>query len=182
MLNGSNISNLDGVTYDTLRDWIYQDMQRFQGVVETTWPDIVPYKKAGGKILMFLVESDWSILTASLVRYWESVRKITKPGQGYNESAVAQNEFVRSFLVPGATHCASNSAEPNGSFPETNLAVMIDWVENGVVPETLNSTVVQGENKGQNIQICGRPLRPFWTNNGGNPICEYDQKSLDYWN
>lgn len=182
LLNGSNIPNLNGVTYDTLKDWIYKGMQRFQGVLETTWPDIKPYKEAGGKILMFHGESDWGIPTASSVRYWESVRKIMNPGKSYNESATAQNEFFRLFLVPGATHCAANPAEPNGPFPQTNLGVMIDWVENDVVPETLNGTILQGGNKGQNQQICAWPLRPVWTDNATNPECLYDQKSVNYWN
>ena len=182
LLNGSNIPNLDGVTYDTLRDWIYEGMQRFQGVLETTWPDITPYKEAGGKVLLFHGESDWGIPTASSVRYWESVRKIMNPGKSYNESAAAQNEFFRLFLVPGATHCSANPAEPNGPFPQTNLGVMIDWVEKGVVPETLNGTVLQGEKKGQNQQICAWPLRPVWMDNATNPECRYDQKSVNYWN
>ncbi|KIV81328.1 hypothetical protein PV11_03519 [Exophiala sideris] len=182
LLNGSNVPNLDGVTYDTLKDWIYEGMQRFQGVLETTWPDITPYKLAGGKVLMFHGESDWGIPTASSVRYWESVRQIMNPGMSYNESAAAQNEFFRLFLVPGATHCASNPAEPNGPFPQTNLAVMIDWVEHGILPETLNGTVRQGTSKGQNQKICAWPLRPVWSANTSNPECLYDQQSVDYWN
>ncbi|KIX98789.1 uncharacterized protein Z520_05250 [Fonsecaea multimorphosa CBS 102226] len=185
MLNGTNIPNLNGVTYDTLKDWIVEGMQRFQGVLETTWPDLTPYKNAGGKVLMFHGESDWGIPTASSVRYWESVRRIMSPsGQGYNASVAAQNDFFRLFLVPGATHCAANPAEPNGPFPQTNLAVMIDWVEKGVVPTTLNATVLQGPNKGQNQQICAWPLRPVWSSsaNATSPQCRYDQKSVDYWN
>ena len=182
MLNGSNIPDLNGVTYDTLKDWITEGMQRFQGVLETTWPDLTPYKNAGGKVLMFHGESDWGIPTASSIRYWESVRKIMNPGMSYNDSATAQNEFFKLFLVPGATHCAANPAQPDGPFPQTNLAVMIDWVENGKAPQTLNATVLQGRNKGQNQQICAWPLRPVWGAGASSPDCRYEQKSVDYWN
>jgi tannase len=182
LLNGSNVPNINGVTYDTLKDWITEGMQRFQGVLETNWPDLTPYKNAGGKVLMFHGESDWGIPTASSVRYWESVRKIMNPGKSYNDSAAAQNEFFKLFLVPGATHCAANPAQPDGPFPQTNLAVMIDWVENGNAPKTLNATVLQGSNKGQNQQICAWPLRPVWRGNATNPECRFDQQSVDYWN
>ncbi|OQV09061.1 hypothetical protein CLAIMM_13239 [Cladophialophora immunda] len=183
LLNGTNVPDLAGVTYDTLKGWIVEGMQRFQGVLETTWPDLTPYRDAGGKVLMFHGESDWGIPTASSVRYWESVRRTMHPGAGYNASVAAQNDFFRLFLVPGATHCAANPAEPAAPFPQTNLAVMIDWVERGVVPHTLNGTVLLGPDKGRNQQICAWPLRPVWApGNATGPQCRYDQKSVDYWN
>jgi tannase len=179
--NGTNLPSLSGVTYDTLKEWIVEGMQKFSGVLETVYPDITPYKNAGGKVLMFHGESDWGIPTASSVRYWDSVRKIMNPGMSYNASVATQNEFFRLYLVPGATHCAVNPAEPDGPFPQTNLAVMIDWVEKGIMPATLNATVLQGKNKGQNQQLCAWPLRPMWKDNSGNPECVYDQSSIDYW-
>jgi tannase len=179
--NGTNLQTLEGVTYDTLRDWIYTGWNRWNDVLQTNWPDLSPMKNAGGKIIHFHGESDYSIPTASSVRYWESARQIMNPGLSYNDSVAAQNEFYRLFLVPGGSHCAANAAEPNGPWPQTNLAVLIDWVENGVVPVTLNGTVLQGPNKGQNQQICGWPLRPLWTNNGTTMECQYDQTSINSW-
>ena len=58
----------------------------------------------------------------------------------YNDSTTALGNCYRIILVPGAAHCATNTAQPNGPFPQTNLAVMVNWVENGVVPTTLNAT------------------------------------------
>ncbi|KAI9641782.1 hypothetical protein NHQ30_009641 [Ciborinia camelliae] len=179
--NGSNLQSLQGVTYDTLRDWIQDGWNRYNDVLMTNWPDLTPYKNAGGKIIHFHGESDYSIPTASSVRYFESVREIMNPGLSYNDSIAATNEFYRLFLVPGGSHCAVNAAEPNGPWPQTNLQVLIDWVENGVAPVTLNATVLQGVNKGENQQICGWPLRPFWTNNGTSMECRYDQESIDSW-
>ena len=179
--NGSNLQSLEGVTYDTLRDWIQDGWNRYNDVLMTNWPDLTPYKNAGGKIIHFHGESDYSIPTASSVRYYESVREIMNPGLSYNDSVAATNEFYRLFLVPGGSHCAVNTAEPNGPWPQTNLQVLIDWVENGVAPDTLNATVLQGANKGTNQQICGWPLRPFWTNNGTTMECQYDQESIDSW-
>ncbi|ORY67033.1 Tannase/feruloyl esterase [Pseudomassariella vexata] len=179
--NGSNLPSLDGVTYDTLRDWIYEGWNRYSDTLMTNWPDLTPFKKAGGKVIHFHGESDDSIPTASSVRYFESVRQVMYPGQSYNESVEALNDWYRLFLVPGGAHCSANSAEPNGPWPQTTLAVLIDWVENGDEPVTLNGTVLQGENKGETQQICSWPLRPYWSGNGTEMECQYDQKSIDSW-
>lgn len=176
---GENLANLDNVTYSTLRDWIYKGWNRYQDSLMTNWPDLSPIQNAGTKIIHFHGESDYSVPTDSSVRYWNSVRTTLNPGASYNESVDAINEFYKLFLVPGGSHCAPNAYEPNGPWPQTNLAVLIDWVENGNAPETLNATVLQGDNVGQNQQICAYPLRPLWTNNGTTLECVYDQASID---
>jgi tannase len=84
--------------------------------------------------------------------------------------------------VPGAQHCATNEYEPNGPFPQTTLAILIDWVENGVTPVTLNATVLNGDYEGEQQQLRAWPLRPMWSSNGTVMACEYDQASIDSWN
>jgi tannase len=179
LLNISSITSYDGVTYDTLRNWMFEGWQRYEDVLQTTWPDLTPYHSAGGKVLHYHGESDYSIPTASSVHYWESVRKIMYPSLSYNASAAALSEWYRLYLVPGGSHCSPNAYEPNGPWPQTNLAVMIDWVEKGVEPTTLNATHLAGANMGANAQICPWPLRPLWT--AGQMECVYDQTSLDTW-
>ncbi|KAF7961047.1 hypothetical protein EAE96_000714 [Botrytis aclada] len=171
----------DNVTYDTLRDWMYAGWQMYEDTLQTTWPDLTPFQAAGGKVLHFHGESDNSIPTASSVRYHESVRSVMYPNLTFNESTEALGDWYRLFLIPGAAHCATNSYQPNGPFPQTNLAVLIDWVENGKTPTTLNATVLQGEFKGEEQQICAWPLRPMWSNNGTTMACKYDQASIDSW-
>lgn len=178
--NGTSLSNLDGITYDTLKEWMIWGMQGYQSTLQTNWPDLTPFHNAGGKVLHFHGESDNSVPTASSVRYWESVRSIMYPNLTYTEGADALNDWYRLFLVPGAAHCSPSPYQPNGPFPQTNLQVLIDWVEKGITPVTLNATVLQGEYEGQNQQICGWPLRPLWAANG-TMECVYDQASLDTW-
>lgn len=144
-------------------------------------PDLTPWQEAGNKIIHYHGESDFSIPTASSVRYWDSVREIMYPHLSYNASAAKINKWYKFFSVPGATHCAANDLEPNGPFPQTNLQVMINWVEKGVEPTTLNATVLMGDHIGENRQICQWPLRPLWRENGTKMNCVYDQKSLDTW-
>ena len=181
LLNSSTLSNLDGVTYDTLKDWMYQGWQEYEDTLQTDWPDLTPFHSAGGKVIHFHGESDNSVPTASSVHYRESVRKIMYPGMSYNASSEALNSWYRLFLVPGMAHCGPDASQPNGPIPQTNLAVLIDWVENGVEPTTLNATHLAGSQKGENAQICAWPLRPLWTGNGTVMNCVYDQASIDTW-
>jgi len=37
----------DNVTYDTLRDWMVEGWQRYEDVLQTTWPDLTPFQEAG---------------------------------------------------------------------------------------------------------------------------------------
>lgn len=68
-------------------------------------------------------------ITTATVRYHESVRRMMYPGLSYNASNKALNEWYKLYLISGAGQCASNLYEPNGRFPQTNLAVVIAWME-----------------------------------------------------
>lgn len=185
--DSSELLTLDGVTYDTLVSWMWQGWQKYEDTLQTTWPDLTPFQEAGGKVLHYHGEADSSVPTASSVTYWNSVRRIMYPGTSFNESSDALGDWYRFFIVPGAGHCNINDIQPNHPYPQTTLGVMIDWVENGVTPETLNATVLQGENYGEQEQLCAFPLRPLWTAAaGGNASeevmeCVYDQASVDSW-
>ncbi|PLB47366.1 putative tannase [Aspergillus steynii IBT 23096] len=176
-----NLSSLDNVTYDTLKDWMELGWKRYEDVLQTTWPDLTPFQKAGGKVLHYHGESDNSIPAGSSVHYHESVRKIMYPGQSFEESSKALNEWNRLFLIPGAAHCSPSTNQPNGPFPQTTLETLIDWVENGATPDRLNATVQSGDHEGEKQELCAWPLRPLWKNNGTSMDCVHDQKSLDTW-
>ncbi|RAH87736.1 tannase and feruloyl esterase [Aspergillus japonicus CBS 114.51] len=176
-----NLDTLQNVTYDTLKEWMQLGWTRYADSLQTQWPDLTAFHEAGGKILHYHGESDASIPTSSSVRYHDSVRRTMYPGQTYNDSIAALGDWYRLFLVPGAAHCELNPYEANGPFPQTNIGVMIDWVENGVFPTTLNATHLAGPSLGANAQLCAFPLRPLWTNNGSSMECVYDQASIDTW-
>ncbi|OJJ46566.1 hypothetical protein ASPZODRAFT_159412 [Penicilliopsis zonata CBS 506.65] len=167
-----NLPTLDGVTADTLKHWIMQAWTEFEDTLQTTWPDLTLLAESGAKILHFHGEQDDSIPTASSVRYYESVRSIMYGDLNTTASYAAMDEFYRLFLVPGGAHCSPNTAQPNGPWPQTNLQVLIDWVEAGVAPATLNGTILQGDQAGDNQQICPWPTRPYWSNDtAANPDC-----------
>ncbi|OJJ98572.1 hypothetical protein ASPACDRAFT_45080 [Aspergillus aculeatus ATCC 16872] len=175
-------SNLDwsNFTYDTLRDYMYAGWQMYEDTLQTSWPDLEATRDAGVKILHFHGESDPSIPPASSVHYHESVRQILYPGLSFNASTSALSDWYRLFLIPGAAHCAVNPYQ-DGPWPQTNLATLIAWVEQGVVPERLNATYTTGADEGKSAEICAWPLRPLWSNNATTFDCVYDQASIDTW-
>jgi tannase len=102
-------------------------------------------------------------------------------GMSFNDSAEALGDCYRLFLVPGAPYCSTNDLQASGPFPQTILGVIIDWVENGVVPTTLNARHLAGVDDGQSAQVCAWPLRRYWTNNWTIIECQYDQTSINTW-
>ncbi|KAH8678036.1 feruloyl esterase-like protein B precursor [Xylariales sp. PMI_506] len=170
----SNLPSLANVTSDTLKNWMSLGMQRYYDSLQTTYPDLTDLQNAGGKVIHIHGEQDNSIPTASSVRYYESVRSIMYGGLSYNASTAAMDDFYRLFLVPGGAHCGTNTDQPNGPWPQTTLQTVIQWVEGGVAPTTLNGT-------GEIDTICRWPLRPLWTDNGSDFSCVYDQASIDSW-
>lgn len=174
--DASNLDTLSGVTTDQLRDWMTVGMQKYYDSLQTTWPDLSDFEAAGSKVLHVHGEADSSVPAASSVRYYESVRQIMFGDLSYDEGTAALDDFYRLFIVPGGEHCNANSAQPNGGWPQTTLQTVIDWVEQGVAPATLNNT-------GKGISsLCRWPLRPLWSGNSTSADCVFDQDSIDSWN
>lgn len=76
LLDLDNLSDLDGVTYDTLVEWMQIGMVRYLDSLQTTLPDLTPFQSSGGKLLHYHGESDSSIPAGSSVHYWQSARSI----------------------------------------------------------------------------------------------------------
>ncbi|KAF2090703.1 tannase and feruloyl esterase [Saccharata proteae CBS 121410] len=176
----SNSLSLDNVTYDTLRDWMVEGFQEYSDTLFNTWPDLEGLRASGGKVIHFHGESDSSIPVGSSVIYHDAVRQVMYPDLSVNESYAKLHEFYRLFLVPGAEHCAPSSTQPNGPFPQNVLGSVIEWVENGVNPERLNATVLDGTTGDVEQKICSFPLRPLWRENS-TMDCVFDDVSYKSW-
>lgn len=88
--NTRDIGSIAQYNYTTLRDWMYEGWQLYDDSLQVDWPDLGPFRDAGGKILHYHGESDYSIPTASSVRYHESVRSVMYPHLSYNASQAAR--------------------------------------------------------------------------------------------
>jgi tannase len=177
-----NLPDLDGVTYDTLVDWINTGMFRYLDSLQTTLPDLTRFHSSGGKLLHFHGESDPSVPAASSVHYWQSVRSIMYPDDDVASPNPQQSleDWYQLYLVPGAAHCGSNPLQPGGPYPQNNMDVMINWVENGVRPSRLNATVAGGDYAGETQMLCQWPTRPLWRSDAAFD-CVHDEKSIESW-
>lgn len=180
LLNIDNLENLDGVTYDTLVEWMNTGMIRYLDSLQTTIPDLTPFQSSGAKLIHYHGESDPSVPAASSVHYWQSVRSIMYPDMTDAEAIEAMNEWYQFYLIPGAAHCGANALQP-GPYPEDNMATIIDWVENGIKPSRLNATVSSGEHSGEVQQLCQWPTRPLWASNSSTFHCVDDEASIESW-
>lgn len=180
LLDIDNLQNLDNVTYDTLVEWMQVGMVRYLDSLQTTLPDLTPFQSSGGKLLHFHGESDPSIPSASSVHYWQSVRSIMYGDLPPQEGLNALQDWYQFYLIPGAAHCGVNNLQP-GPYPEDNMEIMIDWVENGVRPSRLNATVSSGSYAGETQLLCQWPTRPLWHGNSSDFQCVDDPASIDSW-
>ncbi|KAH8642573.1 Tannase [Alternaria alternata] len=170
-----NLSTLDNVTYDTLKEWMIYGMRKYGDSLQTTEPDVSAFANAGGKVIHIHGEQDPSIPAASSVHYYESVRNVMFPNMTFKASTEAMDDFYRLYLVPGGAHCGVNTAQPGGGWPATTLQTIIEWVENGIAPTTLNNTGATTP------ELCKWPLRPLWSNNGTTFDCVFEEASYRSW-
>ncbi|KAM0320087.1 hypothetical protein ACHAO8_000682 [Botrytis cinerea] len=180
LLDLDNLSDLDNVTYDTLVEWMNIGMVRFMDSLQTTLPDLTTFQSSGGKLLHYHGESDPSIPSASSAHYWQAVRSSMYGDATAEESLEALQDWYQFYLVPGAAHCGTNSLQP-GPYPENNMEIMIDWVENGVKPTALNATVSSGTYAGETQMLCQWPTRPLWQGNSTTFDCVNDEDSIESW-
>lgn len=99
--------------------------------------DLRPFRKAGGKLLIMHGLDDNMVPPGGTIRYFEEV---CKQCGGYD----AVSEYVKLYLIPGVNHGfkgpGANLLSGKLGSELKNLGVvgyLIDWVENGVAPETL---------------------------------------------
>lgn len=107
--------------------------------------DLAPFKKRGGKLIMYAGWMDPVVPPQDNVAYYEAVAKTMG---GYDRT----RDFFRLFMAPGMGHCAGGPG-PN-QFDA--LGALERWVEKGVAPESLVATLNAG---GKAVRT--RPLCPY---------------------
>lgn len=118
-------------------------------------PDLRPFKKSGGKLIMYHGWSDPGISAAGTVAYYDQM--VTAVG-GQQDA----DSFTRLYLVPGMHHCSG------GPGPNTfdMLPVLEAWVEKGVAPaRVLASRVVDGKVE-RTRPLCPHPQVARYTGTG----------------
>jgi hypothetical protein len=132
--------------------------------LNATDPNLLPFERRGGKLILYHGWSDAAIPPLNTVNYYKSV--VARLGQAQTRS------FVRLYMVPGMQHCGGG---PGPSFfgqlgvvkasdPAHNVSVALErWVEKGVAPDSIIAT---------------KYVNPFHPSQGvemTRPLCSYPQ-------
>ena len=128
--------------FDAARD--LPRMKTMTEILSPTDPDLGPFRRSGGKLLLYHGWADPGISALGTLDYYEQVVR-TAGGQRDADA------FVRAYFIPGMHHC-SGGPGPNQF---DMLPVLEDWVERGVPPgAVVASRVVDGQ------VVRTRPLCP----------------------
>ncbi|KKY13771.1 putative feruloyl esterase b [Diplodia seriata] len=136
------------MTDDDFFTYLRASEQQYHSMMSAADPDLSAFRAAGGKMITWHGLSDGVIPVNGTAMYYEQAMQL--------DSAV--DDFYRFFEAPGLGHCNGGV----GPVPEGALDQLMAWVEDGVVPETLD-TVGDGEQTGI---LCPYPLQQ--TYNGGD--------------
>jgi feruloyl esterase len=125
-------------------------------MVDGNDPDLRPFKKAGGKLIMVGSWNSNSLPPRSLLEYYEQVEK-TSGGPEQTQ------DFARLFMVPGSAGCPGFMANQKDFDSWTTLQ---DWVEKGVAPESI---ILAQRDKGKVYRTrpaCAFPKVPKYKGSG----------------
>lgn len=143
----------DWRTFDAERD--LPRMRTMTEILSPSDPDLRPFMKRGGKLLLYHGWSDPGISALGTLAYYDAVVKVV------GGPAVA-DRFLRTYFVPGMHHC--------GGGPGPNqfdmLTAMERWVEQGLTPERIvASRVVDGKTV-RTRPLCAHPAVPKYRGTG----------------
>ena len=119
-------------------------MVYISSILDATDPDLSEFKAHGGKIIHYHGWADMALNPLMSVNYYEAVLNFT----GIEETM----DFYRLYMVPGMFHCAGGAGCDNVDW----FTPLVSWVEDGIVPEELIGSHIEG---GEVVRT--RPLYPY---------------------
>ena len=147
--------NWDWHTIDWDRDLAYAE-QRLP-IMAAVEHDLTPFKKHGGKLLMYTGWSDPVVPPQDTAAYYEAVVK-TMGGMDRTR------EFFRFFTAPGMGHCGGGPG-PNQF---DTLAALEQWVEKGAAPDKLIASHITNGKVDRTRPLCLYPLVARWKGAGSS--------------
>jgi feruloyl esterase len=156
----------------SLKDMVYASKLNVEGA-ETWNGDLSKFKDRGAKVIHYHGLTDPLISSENSERYYNHVRKTM------GHSTAQLDEFYRLFRISGLGHCgggAGASVIGQGSgFTSLDaganvLTAIVEWVENGKAPETIQGAKYKNAFTGSGTQMsrrhCRYPLRNRYKSKG----------------
>jgi hypothetical protein len=123
-----------------------QASYEYSWLLDADEPDLTSFKEAGSKLLTWHGINDPVIPYYNTVQYRQRVESIMGGAQNVDS-------FYRLFLAPGVEHCSGGA----GPVPRDPLGALVDWVENNLVPETLEASTINAEGDLVSRDLCAWP-------------------------
>jgi feruloyl esterase len=144
----------DWHTFDLDRDVAIADKVD-NGTINAIDPDITPFTRHGGKLLMYHGWSDPLVAPGTSVNYYNSVVK----AMGGPSKTTGS---VRLFMVPGMGHCGG------GEGPNTfdMVSALEQWVEQGKAPDRIVASRVTSGKVERTRPLCPYPQVAVHTGSG----------------
>jgi feruloyl esterase len=126
--------------------------------------DLSPFKKHGGKLLMYHGWADPAISPGNTVNFYNGV--LEKMGK-------KQDEWLRLFMVPGMQHCSGGA----GTDQFNKMAVLERWREEGQAPAQIVASHVTNGQVDMTRPLCPYPQVAVYkgsgsTNDAANFSCK----------
>jgi len=118
-------------------------------------PVLEPYRRHGGKLLVWHGEADGLFPADQSLHYYDEVAQV---------SGAQTDDFFRLFLAPGVDHCGGGS----GHQPDDPFAALVRWVEAGEAPDVLPATR-ETASGASHRNLCRYPLEQVYE---GGPLDE----------
>jgi pimeloyl-ACP methyl ester carboxylesterase len=129
--------------------------KKFHDVIGTDDPRLDAFRKRGGKMIMWHGEADPLIFPRGTINYFERLLAANGGGKRVDDS-------VRFFLAPGVGHCGGG----DGPAPIGLFDAVVDWVEKGVAPKTLQASRKRPDGTTLTRPLCPYPATAKWTGTG----------------
>ncbi|MGH3290410.1 MAG: tannase/feruloyl esterase family alpha/beta hydrolase [Trebonia sp.] len=116
------------VTNEKFTAAFFEQLEKLAPFWDATDPDLQAFKQAGGKLILWQGEADWSIPTVTSIAYYQAVVKAMG-------GLAATQQFAKYYLLPSVGHCGGNGPDTyNG------LGAVVAWTEKHVSPDALLAT------------------------------------------
>ena len=112
--------------------------------IDASDPDLTAFRQRGGKLLMYFGWADPQLNPRVAVEYYEQVAA---------QMGSSTPEFARLFMVPGMFHCGGGV----GANTFDAVTPLIQWVEAGVAPQSIQASQVSGGKTVRTRPLCPHP-------------------------
>ena len=120
-------------------------MKEFAGIYDATDPDLTPFYKSGGKLIMWHGLADGYIPPTGSIAYRQAVLDTV--------GSTTADRFYRFYTVPGMFHCSGGYGATSVDF----LSPLMDWTESGKAPGAVTAAKLDSDGS----TAYTRPVYPY---------------------